>query len=656
MKLRPKLMIGIGVPLLLAFFILGLIIRTIAINSIETSTAAIMRETASRCEMALDDFIKERIARMDSVAIAWNNKTPAPEDMNAAFQAITRADNASVLLYAYPNGVMLTKDGVAAGFDASTRPWFKGAVATGKVFMTEPYWSTVGGTGITVTLGKPMIQNGSLVAVIGLDVSLAEVMNLFDKIQVGETGSVFVLGPKGEFVYHHDHEFKGPSITELDGGKYKDLAARLMSNKEEVFSAEFDGQEMYFASRPVGTTGWTVVVNVPHDEAFAAVTHVSLIIALVSLIAFLILGGIVTLFIREITIPMSVLDDTIAKIAGGDLSHRLAESNRTDEIGSLQNNCTKMVRFLRDMVAGSARAAEQVSTASEELSSNTTNVAASAQTAAAAVINIAEQTAEQSRIVEDATAKAQQTTGQMEIVAQSIADVTAVAESTHTETQEGRETLNELVRGVERIAAGAKQVGDAVQQLYDGSKSIADINEVITDIAGQTKLLALNAAIEAARAGEQGRGFAIVAEEVRKLAEESESAAQQINGIISNNSAQIQTAFDLTKEQQAEVKENVAQVKEAGGKFDTIAALIQSLTVDIEKIAVASQETRTGAESSMAAIEKLHEISHIIHQEATDVSALAEEQAASNTEIAASTGTLSTLAEELKSDVQKFKL
>nr|WP_314806093.1 methyl-accepting chemotaxis protein [uncultured Selenomonas sp.] len=656
MKLRPKLMIGIGVPLLLAFLILGLIIRAIAINSIETSTEQIMRETASHCETALDDFIGERAAVLDAVTIAWNNKTPSPGDLNEVFQGITKADSASVLLYADPKGVMRTKDGVAEGFDASTRPWFKGAVATGKVFMTDPYWSTVGGTGITVTLGKPMMQGGSLAAVLGMDVSLAEVMNLFDKIQVGKTGSVFVLGPHGKFVYHHNHEFKGPSITELDGGKYTDLATRLMSNKEEVFTAEFDGQEMYFASRPVGTTGWTVVVSVPCAEAFATVTDISIIIALVSLIAFLIMGGIVVLFIRDITTPMLVLDDTIAKIAGGDLSHRLAESDRSDEIGSLQNNCTKMVRSLRDMVAGSAHAAEQVSTASGELSSNTTNVAASSQTAATAVINIAEQTAEQSRIVEDATTKAQQTTGQMEIVAQSVADVTAVAESTHTETQEGHEMLNELVRGVERIAAGAMHVSDAVRQLYDGSKKIADINEVITNIAGQTKLLALNAAIEAARAGEQGRGFAIVAEEVRKLAEESESAAQQISGIISNNSAQIQTAFDLTKEQQAEVKENVEQVKQAGGKFDTIAALIQTLTAEIEKIAVASQETRSGAESVMAAVGKLHEISHIIHQEATDVSALAEEQSASNTEIAAATGALSTLAEDLKKDVQRFKL
>ena len=656
MKLRPKLMIGIGVPLLLAFLVLGLVIRAIAINSIETSTATIMRETATRCEMALDDFIGQRAAVLDSVGIAWNNKAPASEDMNAVCQAITKADSASVLLYSDPKGVMTTKDGIAEGFDASTRPWFKGAVATGKVFMTEPYWSTVGGTGITVTLGKPMMQNGSLVAVIGLDVSLAEVMNLFDKIQIGETGSVFVLGPKGEFVYHHDHEFKGPSMPELDGGKYKDLAAHLMSGKDEVFEAEFDGKTMYFASKPVGTTGWTVVVNVPHDEAFAAVTHVSLVITLVSLIAFLILGGIVTLFIRDITTPMSALDATIGEIASGDLSHRLPESDRTDEIGSLQNNCVKMVRFLRDMVTGTMSASEQVSTASNDLSSSTSTTAAASQSTAAAVINIAEQTAEQSRIVEDATAKAQETTGQMEIVAQSVDDVTAVASSTHTETQEGREMLNDLVRGVERIAAGAMQVSGAVQELYDGSKRIADINEVITNIAGQTKLLALNAAIEAARAGEQGRGFAIVAEEVRKLAEESESAAQQINGIISNNSAQIQTAFDLTKEQQAEVKKNVAQVKEAGGKFDTIAALIQSLTAEIEKIAVASQQTRTGAENAMDAIHRLHKVSHLIHQQATDVSALAEEQAAANTEIAASTGTLSTLAQELKKDVQKFKL
>ena len=656
MKLRPKLMMGIGVPLLLAFLVLGLVIRAIAINSIETSTATIMRETATRCEMALDDFIGQRVAALDSVGIAWNNKAPSAEDMNAACQEISKADHASVLLYSDPKGVMTTKDGIAEGFDASSRPWFKGAVATGKVFMTDPYWSTVGGTGITVTLGRPMMQGKELVAVIGMDVSLAEVMNLFDKVQVGETGSVFVLGPHGKFVYHHEHEFTGPAITELDGGKYKDLAARLMSGKDEVFEAEFDGKTMYFASKPVGTTGWTVVVNVPHDEAFAAVSYISIVIGLVSLIAFLILGTIITLFIRDITTPMSALDDTIGKIASGDLSHRLTESGRTDEIGSLQNNCVKMVRFLRDMVSGTARASEQVSTASNDLSASTSTTAAASQSTATSISNIAEQTAEQSRIVEDATAKAQETTGQMEIVAQSVADVTAVAESTHTETQEGREMLNDLVRGVERIAAGAMQVAGAVQELYDGSKRIADINEVITNIAGQTKLLALNAAIEAARAGEQGRGFAIVAEEVRKLAEESESAAQQISGIISNNSAQIQTAFDLTKEQQAEVKENVAQVKEAGGKFDTIAALIQSLAAEIEKIAVASRQTRAGADSAMDAIHRLHKVSHIIHQEATDVSALAEEQAAANTEIAASTSTLSTLAQELKKDVQKFKL
>ena len=656
MKLRPKLMIGIGIPLFLAFLILGLIIRTIAISSIETSTAAIMRETASRCEMALDDFIRERKAMLRTVGYAWNNELPEQAELNETIHAVANYKGISAFLLAYPNGVMRSNIPPPPDFDARTRPWFKGAVASNDVFMSAPYMSTVGGTGITVTLGQALMQNGALVAVIGADVSLADVMQLFDAVQVGETGTVFVLGPKGEFIYHHDYAFTNPAMPEMDGGKYKELAARLMSGREETFEAEFGGKEMYFSAKPIGDTGWTVVVNVPHDEAFAPVAHVSIVIAAVSLIAFLILGGIITLFIRNITSPLSALAGVMGSAAGGDLSHSLAESPRTDEIGTLQNGCAKMLHFLHDMAVGTVRASDQIFEASEELSASTSTTAAASQSAASAVINIAEQTAEQSRIVEDATAKAQDTTGQMEVVAKAVSDVTAVAEATHTETQEGRDMLADLVRSIEHLAEDATHVGDAVRQLYDGSKSIADINKVITDIAGQTKLLALNAAIEAARAGEQGRGFAIVAEEVRKLAEESESAAQQINGIISNNSAQIQTAFDLTKEQQMTVKENVAHVKEAGGKFDTIAELIRNLTAEIEKIAAASAETRIGAESATAAIHELHRVSHIIHQSATDVSALAEEQAASNTEIAASTGTLAALAQSLKKDVQKFTL
>ena len=656
MKLRPKLMIGIGVPLLLAFLVLGLVIRAIAINSIETSTATIMRETATRCEMALDDFIKQRAAVLDSVGIAWNNKAPSAEDMNAACQAISKADHASVLLYSDPKGVMTTKDGIAEGFDASTRPWFKGAVATGKVFMTEPYWSTVGGTGITVTLGKPMMQNGSLISVIGLDVSLAEVMNLFDKIQIGENGAVFVLGPKGEFVYHHNHQFKDPTIMEMDGGKYKELGTRLMSGKDEVFEAEFDGTDMYFASKPVGTTGWTVVVNVPHDEAFAAVTHVSLVIALVSLIAFLILGGIVILFIRDITTPMSALDATIGKIAGGDLSHRLAESDRTDEIGSLQNNCVKMVRFLRDMVTGTARASEQVSTASNDLSSSTSTTAAASQSTASAVINIAEQTAEQSRIVEDATTKAQETTGQMEIVAQSVDDVTAVASSTHTETQEGREMLNDLVRGVERIAAGAMQVSGAVQELYDGSKRIADINEVITNIAGQTKLLALNAAIEAARAGESGRGFAVVAEEVRKLAESSSLAADDVTEKMTGIRQQVHDTREANQELVSELEKITEAVGAVRASLNAIAESSEESRTAAAEIVRLNQTASAGAQSVAGTSGSVAAAAKQIAGLSQESAAAIEEQSASLEQVVNAAEQLSTLSAKLDGLVGKFKV
>lgn len=216
--------------------------------------------------------------------------------------------------------------------------------------------------------------------------------------------------------------------------------------------------------------------------------------------------------------------------------------------------------------------------------------------------------------------------------------------------------LDKAVTGVESLARGAVDVGGAVQALYDGSKNIEEINKTVTNIAGQTKLLALNAAIEAARAGEQGRGFAVVADEVRKLAEESEAAAKEISGVIQKNADEIQHAFDLTKNQQEEVKENVAQVQEAGDKFDSIAVLITGLTEQIDKIATISLQIQEDCENTVKKVGRIKEVSGNVQQRATDVSAVSEQQAASTEEIAAASHQLADLAQELQNGVQKFKL
>ena len=293
---------------------------------------------------------------------------------------------------------------------------------------------------------------------------------------------------------------------------------------------------------------------------------------------------------------------------------------------------------------------------SEELTASAAQTATAAQSAAEAVCVIAEESANQSGIVNAATQKVTGVNQQMKTISEAVSTAKRAVNLTGEATQEGDEKLDFAIEGVEGLAKSAATASAAVEKLYDGSKNIAEINEVITSIAGQTKLLALNAAIEAARAGEQGKGFAVVAEEVRKLAEESEAAAKEISGVIQKNSEEIEHVFELTRNQQGEVRENVGQVKEAGEKFHRIMDLVAELETSIESIVEISEKVQADCSETAASVQKINGVSHTVQQKATDVSAVSEEQAASNEEIAAASQTLADLAERLQAGVEKFRL
>mgnify|MGYP000963005438 CR=1 FL=1 len=374
------------------------------------------------------------------------------------------------------------------------------------------------------------------------------------------------------------------------------------------------------------------------------------------LLLVLVLGTLSYIGIGRALRPLVYLTGVLQRIADGDLTNKLALTDRADEIGTLQNSSSKMMASLREMVKNTAGAAEQVSASSEELTASANQTAQASQSAAEAVVSIAEQSANQSGIVEDATAKVEGVSREMGTVAAALTSAKSAVDGAHHATEEGDRVLDAAIAGIEDIARGSVASGEAMQKLYEGSKSIAEINEVITSIAGQTKLLALNAAIEAARAGEQGRGFAVVADEVRKLAEESEAAAQEIGGVIQKNSEEIGRAFELAKKQQAGVHDNVAQAKEAGEKFHDIMQRIADLNEEIARIAKIGEVIQAECAETVKGVARVSEVAHNVQQKATDVSAVSEEQAASTEEIAAASHTLAELAEKLQAGVQKFRL
>ena len=655
MKLKPKMLLSIGVPLIIVFAVMGVIIYMLASDGLRTSRIIAMTERSGHNAAVIDGNLSGKSEMLEAIAMSWADNMPEGEALQDAVSHLGGREGVKSFYIGNPDGSYVSSQSLPAGYDPRTRDWYKNAAASDKVEISPVYPTASDHTSV-VTLSRAVRRNGELIGVIGMNLAVDQITEFLKDIKVGETGSLFVLGPNSEYIYHKKFTLEDPPLNELDGGKYKDLAARFTSDEAQSFEAEFQGVDKFFRSEPIGATGWHIVIEMPFSEAFAAATRMLYAILGISLAALALLGGITYYFLTGMISPIEILSETMGFISKGDLTHKLPTSERVDEIGVLQNSSSAMLATLRKMVENTAKAADQVLASSETLTASSTQTANASQAAAEAVVDIAERAAEQNDIVEMANEVAHNMGEQTRDIAKVVDASTKVADETGKATREGREALQKAVAGVENLAEGAVKVGTAVQHLYDGSKNIAEINEVITNISGQTKLLALNAAIEAARAGEQGKGFAVVADEVRKLAEQSEQAAQEISTVIGKNSAQIESTFALTKSQEDEVKGNVGQVRAADEKFASIAGSVEALTEQVEKLTKITGALETDCKSTVDTVQKVSDLSQAVQQKATDVSAVSEEQAASAEEIAAASHTLSELAQQLKQGVAKFRL
>ena len=654
MKLKGKMLTGIGVPLLIVFVVMGFVINTMATDALSTSKQRSMSELGSRYANAIITIVESSRVAVNTTVMNWTQSMPEGAAMQDSVREIAKLDGVDSAVFGNADGSYVASSPLGAGYDPRTRAWYKEAVAQpGKLIISKPFKSVKGDP--VISLSRAIVQNGAVRGVLCVGISLEPVGNLLKDVKVGETGSIVVLGPDTEYIYHPKYSVED-KFNEIDGGAYKDFAARLTTGKPEQIETEYQGVQKFYFAVPVGETGWTLLVALPVSEANAAAAHMSWALLAICAIALTLLLGITYVLLTSVTTPIGALSGLMEKIADGDLTAHLTKSDRSDEIGTLQNSCRDMLEGLQTTVKSTKAAAEQVAASSEELTASAAQTATAAQSAAEAVCIIAEESANQSGIVNAATQKVTGVNQQMKTISEAVSTAKRAVNLTGEATQEGDEKLDLAIEGVEGLAKSAATASAAVEKLYDGSKNIAEINEVITSIAGQTKLLALNAAIEAARAGEQGKGFAVVAEEVRKLAEESEAAAKEISGVIQRNSEEIEHVFELTKNQQGEVRENVGQVKEAGEKFHRIMDLVAELETSIESIVEISEKVQADCSETTASVQKINDVSHTVQQKATDVSAVSEEQAASNEEIAAASHTLADLAERLQAGVEKFRL
>ncbi|WP_338448003.1 methyl-accepting chemotaxis protein [Niallia oryzisoli] len=359
--------------------------------------------------------------------------------------------------------------------------------------------------------------------------------------------------------------------------------------------------------------------------------------------------------IRRRTKPITQLIEYAQKIASGDLSAEDIKTKNNDEIGELGNALNFMAKNLREVIQQVSSSAERVSTSSEDLHQIAMQTNHATEQISITMSQMAVSVDKQAQSVEETSQTVNEISDGVYQIADNAQNVTCTAKNASEKAAEGGHAINTAVQQMNSIQDTVTGLAVAVKGLGVRSEEIGQIVEVITGIAAQTNLLALNAAIEAARAGEHGRGFAVVADEVRKLAEQSAGSAKQISMLISAIQEETSKAVVSMEIVSKEVASGIGIVNEAGGSFENIEESINEVNEQIQKVSTAVQQMVTGTEQMVQSMQLITDVTETAASGTQQVAAATDEQLASMQEISASASLLANMADELQVIIKKFK-
>lgn len=384
-----------------------------------------------------------------------------------------------------------------------------------------------------------------------------------------------------------------------------------------------------------------------------SVLNMVLFLSVFAYILAIFIGVFITRIIRK---PILTIADAAREISSGNLTGDDIKVKSRDEIADLAHSFNQMKINLRHLIGQVGFNAKQVRATSHDLSESADQTSKATEQISIAIQEVAlgsEKQVHSAAETNQAAAEILRGMNQAALSIQSVADLTTTA---NEKASAGNEVVTQAVEQMNVMQRSASHTAEVINSLGEKSKEIGQIVQLITEISNQTNLLALNAAIEAARAGEHGRGFAVVADEVRKLAEQSGSAAGQIRHLIGEVQAEADKAVQSMYEGASVVNEGIQMVHLSGEAFREIVKAIEQVAAESQEVSAIIEQVNS---SSQSMAEMMEGVAHIAEQAAgntQNVAASAEEQNASMEEISASAEALSKMAQDLQELISQFKV
>ncbi len=547
-----------------------------------------------------------------------------------------------------------TTDGkVNPGANFSEEQWFIDA-AMGMTHVTDSYIDEDNLP--TLILSQPLetLTDGRTGVIYG-KLRLDKLHSFIQGIQIGNTGHIYIVDKKGTTIAHRNFQEK------VLGG-YNAIENNIDGVKMVLENGQGSGVYLDDASEKVvggfenvPSVKWGVVAEQQYDDIIAQSLN-AFKIMLIASIFFVVLGIIYGIYwSKKFTKPISNMVNITNRIKDGDLT-QILDLDSNNELGILQMSLNDMVKSLKMLIVNINNTSNDLNDSSKQLQ-ETARINDEASSQISKVIEeVASSTQEQIKGVNETSSTIEQMSDSLKSATENSMEIHKSSTHASELAETGANSIENIVETMDEIDKTVNESSKLILKLNDDINKIDGIVKFINGISEQTNLLALNASIEAARAGEHGLGFTVVANEVKKLADQSKSASKEIVGLINKiqkDSSEIVKSMDKSI---VEVREGSNVINDTTKSFKAIIEETHNVANQVQDFVASMQQLSAGTDIVEGAFQQVIEQSNTTATGAENVLASVQEQEAATHHISELIETLNIMAVELEGVVKRFKV
>jgi methyl-accepting chemotaxis protein len=632
------------------------------------STFINMKENNWTNREVIIKLLKKQMEQNDNYIYAWTIWEPnAFDNQDSSYINQPGSDNKGRFLPYWErsnNKLILDYD----DDDIENLDYYSIAKQTKKSHITKPIKFDLEGEEIT-TIGfcEPIIIDNKFYGVVGLDISLKQLTQINSTVKLYDNGFGRILNEEGIVLAHPQEERVNKIGGEFEGEVGEKYLEKIVNGERfrNTSWATSLNKNVYKYYTPINlkhsNLKWSYTTIVPTKELMQDINNMIYIMIIVTGFGIIIIGTILYRNSKYVVDSIILLSDIIIRLSKYDLTfdenHKAVKFlKRKDETGTMANalatmqiNFIDLLKQVQDVSSHVSASSEQLTATAEELSNSSEEVARTIDELARGAMNQAQDTEVGVQKINDLGDLINTNQVYMN-------DVNKSSNKVYTLIDEGLNVIEDLTNKTSANGKVADEVFNIISKTNESSEKIRKASGVIASIAEQTNLLALNAAIEAARAGEAGKGFSVVAEEIRKLAEQSTYSTKEIDFVVNELVMNSSGAVKKMEEVKEVVEKQILSVKETEEKYNEISGAVNSTEVSIERMSTSVEEMENRKSIILDIIQSLSAIAEENAAGTEEASASTEEQSVSIEEMANSSSNLAELAMELQKTITKFKI